>query len=166
MQKCTEDKKAGSPLSMTLKSLGLGHGKCSINVLKSRDIPPTGPSLFLEPKLSLLLQFRHVWQCLCAGWKREKSESVSYSVMSSSLWLHEILQARILKWIAIFFSRGSSQPGIKSQVSWLIHRFFTIWATSETKGHPWAWGAKWSEEPLQMITSRRQTWYKHLLLQT
>ena len=110
MQKCTEDKKAGSPLSMTLKSLGLGHGKCSINVLKSRDIPPTGPSLFLEPKLSLLLQFRHVWQCLCAGWKREKSESVSYSVMSSSLWLHEILQARILKWIAIFFSRGSSQP--------------------------------------------------------
>ena len=29
--------------------------------------------------------------------------------------VHEILQARILEWVAFPFSRGSSQPGIESR---------------------------------------------------
>ena len=33
--------------------------------------------------------------------------------------VHEILQARILQWVAISFSRGSSQPRDWSQVSWI-----------------------------------------------
>ena len=46
------------------------------------------------------------------------SESVSYSVMFNSLWphglfVHGILHARTLEWVAIPFSRGSSDPGIK-----------------------------------------------------
>ena len=41
----------------------------------------------------------------------------------------EILQARILEWVAIPFSRGSSQPRDWTWVSFIAGRFFTIWAT-------------------------------------
>ena len=37
-----------------------------------------------------------------------------------------ILQARILEWVAITFSRGSSLPRDKTQVSCMAGRFFTI----------------------------------------
>ena len=42
-----------------------------------------------------------------------------------------VLQARILEWIAISFSRDSSQPMDQTQVSCIAGRFFTIWATRE-----------------------------------
>ena len=37
-----------------------------------------------------------------------------------------ILQARILEWVAMPSSRGSSQPRDRTQVSWIAGRFFTI----------------------------------------
>ena len=43
--------------------------------------------------------------------------------------VHGILQARILGWIAFPFSRGSSQPRDWTQVSHIVGRFFTVWAT-------------------------------------
>ena len=39
--------------------------------------------------------------------------------------VHGILQARILEWVAISFSRRSSQPRDRTQVSCLAGRFFT-----------------------------------------
>ena len=45
--------------------------------------------------------------------------------------VHEILQARILEWVAIPFSRGSSQPRDQTWVSCIVGRFITIWATRE-----------------------------------
>ena len=39
--------------------------------------------------------------------------------------VHEILQARILDWVAFLFSRGSSQPRNRIQVSGIAGRFFT-----------------------------------------
>ena len=48
--------------------------------------------------------------------------------------VHGIFQARILEWIAISFSRGSSQPRDQTQVSHIVGRFFTIWATREGQG--------------------------------
>ena len=45
--------------------------------------------------------------------------------------IHGILQARILEWVAFPFSRGSSQPRDWTQVSHIIGRFFTSWATRE-----------------------------------
>ena len=45
--------------------------------------------------------------------------------------VHGIPQARILDWIAIPFSRGSSQPRDQTQVSCITGRFFTIWTTRE-----------------------------------
>ena len=46
--------------------------------------------------------------------------------------VHGILQARILEWIAIPFSRGSSQPGDRIQVSCIAGRFFTVWAAGNS----------------------------------
>ena len=39
--------------------------------------------------------------------------------------VHGILQARILEWVAFPFSRGSSQPRDRTQVSLIAGRFFT-----------------------------------------
>ena len=50
--------------------------------------------------------------------------------------VHEILQARILEWVAISFSRGSSQPRNQTWVSCMAGRFFTIWVTREAPSHP------------------------------
>ena len=43
--------------------------------------------------------------------------------------IHGILQARILEWVAISFSRGSSWPRDQTQVSRIAGRHFNLWAT-------------------------------------
>ena len=45
--------------------------------------------------------------------------------------VHEILQARILAWVAFPFSRGSSQPRDRTQVFHIAGGVFPIWATGE-----------------------------------
>ena len=47
--------------------------------------------------------------------------------------VHGILQARILQWVAVPFSRGSSQPRDWTQVSRIAGGFFTSWATREAQ---------------------------------
>ena len=54
------------------------------------------------------------------------SDSMDCGLWGSSV--HEILQARIPEWVAIPFSRGSSQPRVWTWVSCVAGRFFTIWA--------------------------------------
>ena len=51
-------------------------------------------------------------------------DPIDYSPPGASV--HRILQARILEWVAIPFSRGSSQPRDGAQVSHIAGRFFTI----------------------------------------
>ena len=48
--------------------------------------------------------------------------------------IHGILQARILEWVAISFSRGSSQPRDQTRVSHIAGRRFNLWATREAPG--------------------------------
>ena len=65
-----------------------------------------------------------------------KNESVGYSVvlilcdpMDCSLpgsSVHGIPQARTLEWVAIPFSKASSQPRDQTQVSHIAGRFFTF----------------------------------------
>jgi len=55
--------------------------------------------------------------------------------------VHGILQARILEWVAFPFSRGSSQPRDQTQVSHIVGRFFTSWATRESQEY-------WSGYPI------------------
>ena len=45
--------------------------------------------------------------------------------------VHGILQARILEWVAISFSRRSSWPRDRTQVSHIAGRRFNLWATRE-----------------------------------
>ena len=54
---------------------------------------------------------------------------MDYSLPGSSV--HGILQARILEWVAISYSRASSQLRDQTRVSCIAGRFFTIWATRE-----------------------------------
>ena len=61
---------------------------------------------------------------------------MDYSLLDSSV--HGIFQARILEWVAISFSRGSSRPRDWTRVScvsctgtWILY----CWATREAQGH-------------------------------
>ena len=47
-----------------------------------------------------------------------------------------IFQARILEWVAISFSRGSSQPRDQTRVSLIVGRRFAFWATREVHDFP------------------------------
>ena len=73
----------------------------------------------------------------------------SHSVVSDSLWprglqptgssVHEIFQARILEWVVISFSRGSSWPRSRTQVSHIVGRRFNLWTTRK----PWHIGVSY-----------------------
>ena len=56
-------------------------------------------------------------------------EPVDCSLPGSSI--HGILQARILEWVAISFSRGSSPPRDWTQISHIAGRCFNLWVTRE-----------------------------------
>ena len=56
---------------------------------------------------------------------------VRFFVTSWTVAHHGILQARVLEWVDIPFSRRSSQPRDQTQVSCIAGGFFTIWATRE-----------------------------------
>ena len=56
-------------------------------------------------------------------------DPVDCSLPGSSV--HGIFQAIVLEWIAISFSRGSSQTRDWTQVSGIVDRHFTVWATRE-----------------------------------
>ena len=50
--------------------------------------------------------------------------------------VHRILQARILKWVAVPSSSGSSRPRDQTWVPCIAGRLFTSWSH---KGSPWGW---------------------------
>ena len=70
-----------------------------------------------------MCMFSHVW-LLVAPWTAAHCSPPGSSV-------HGIFQARVLEWVAISFSRGSSQPRDRTQVSHTAGRHFTVWATRE-----------------------------------
>ena len=78
------------------------------------------------------------WKLLCHG--RLFTEPMDCSPLGCSV--QGILKAKILKWVAIPFSRGSSQSRDQIWVSHIAGRSFTIWATRESlklvknKGNP------------------------------
>ena len=53
-------------------------------------------------------------------------DPIDCSLPGSSI--HGIFQARVPEWVAISFSRGSSQPRDRTQVSRIVGRCFTDWA--------------------------------------
>ena len=74
------------------------------------------------------------------GWLDRLNEHVSESHLvvsdSATPWtytVHGILQANILEWVAFPFSRRSSLPRDRTQVSHVAEGFFTSWATRKAK---------------------------------
>ena len=94
---------------------------------------------FQDPFLFLGTQFLVV--CIELLWRFHESESEvaqSFPTLSNPMdcslsgsFVHGIFQARVLEWIAISFSRGSSQPRNRTHVSCIAGKCFTIWATRE-----------------------------------
>ena len=71
--------------------------------------------------------------------------------------VHVILQARKLEWIAIPFSRESSQPRDRTQFSHIEGRFFTSWATRE------AWTGETQEKKTPLgykIMEENKSWWE------
>ena len=65
----------------------------------------------------LLSCFSYVWLCYPTDCRLPGSS------------FHRILQGIKLEWVAMLFSRGSSQPRDRPRVSFIAGGFFTIWAT-------------------------------------
>ena len=79
-----------------------------------------GPSVIerhQEPKVRRKERTTEGWTWQGAAVPKTSSESESYSVVSNILWSHGYLQATILEWVVIPFSRGSSQPRNRTGVS-------------------------------------------------
>ena len=113
-----------------------------MRLLGWRVSPVLGSWLLLSCWSSREMMSQCLWQPLahlCLKWKESESEvaqscptlcdPVDCSPPSSSI--HGILQARILEWVAISFSRGSSRPRNRTQVSRIAGRHFILWATKE-----------------------------------
>ena len=84
------------------------------------------------PRLIAFLCSRSVYVCvLLAQLCPTLCNPMDCSPPGSSV--HEISQARILEWVAIPFSRGSSLPRDQTQVSWIAGRF-TVQDTREAPG--------------------------------
>ena len=87
--------------------------------------------LGLDPPVGTLLCLLWIVSSPC-GLPRDDSEVAQscptlcnpWSLQRSSI--HEIFQARVLEWVAISFSRGSSQPRDQTWVSLIAGRFFTV----------------------------------------
>ena len=86
-----------------------------------------------------MIQQSHSWAIYLKG----KVKLLGHVWLFATLWMdgnppgssvHGILQARILDWVAIPFSRESSRLKDWTQVSCTAGGFFTVWATRE------AWG--------------------------
>ena len=98
------------------------------SILKSYKI-----EVFCYRVLSLVLPKTCYWQSdLTISWSEVQSCPTLCDPMDCSLpgfSIHGIFQARILEWVAISFSRGSSQPRDRILVSCIAGRVLTLWAT-------------------------------------
>ena len=112
----------------------------SAELLVIRGSPPGWGRGPWPPSLVLLLWLlQELWVCPVAQSCPTLCNPIDCIPSGSSV--HGILQTRTLKWVAIPFSRGSSQPRDQTQVSHIAGRFITVWATRNESviptGHPW-----------------------------
>ena len=74
--------------------------------------------------------------------------------------VHGILQARILEWVAMPSSRGSSQPRDQTQFSHTVGGFFIVWATREARAMRVPGGeASQTEGTAISKALRKHTWH-------
>ena len=101
--------------------------KTALNHMASKGCPPHTYTLSsLQPSL---LNHYPILKMLAAQLCLTLCDSMDCSPPAFSV--QGILQARIVEWVAILFSRVSCQSSDRTQVSCIAGRFFTIWATRE-----------------------------------
>ena len=108
----TAAQQAPCPRDFPGKNTGVG-----CHALLPEFFPAQGSNL----PLSCLLP----WQWTSLPLHHLVSESKSLSRVQLCNTVHEILQVRILEWVAFPFSRGSSQPRNRTGVSCIAGGFFT-----------------------------------------
>ena len=89
----------------------------------------TSRSIDLRYMCTYLWVLLSVWVCIHAQPCPTVCDPMDCKLPGSSV--HGISQARILEWVAISFSKGSSWPRHWAPVSFIAGRFFTIWAIRE-----------------------------------
>ena len=87
--------------------------------------------LWWKGHLFLCLSSRRSYVCEFAQSCPTLCNSMDCSLPGSSI--HGIFQARVLEWVAISFSRGSSLPRDQTWVSRIVGRLFTVWVTREVR---------------------------------
>ena len=103
--------------------------------------------------------------CVCASCPT-LCDSIDCSLLGSTV--HEIFQARILEWVAISFSRGSSQPRDGTRIScYLLHRllyqdgFFTTAPPWIKKNEAVTFGTAWLDLVNIILTEVNQRQISH-----
>ena len=113
----------GLPISLSLAgAIGICTSLCQLLKLKTYSLRNCGASTFHHGKCKLKLATQSSLT-LC--------DPMDCSPPGSSV--HGILQARILEWVAISFSRGSSQPRDQTQVTHIVKDYLP----TEPPGKPW-----------------------------
>ena len=92
-------------------------------------------------QITFVEQMQYLWPLV---WGRHSPSGPS---------VHGIPQARILEWVVMPFSRGSSWPRDRTQVSCIADRYLTIWEDSSSSKLCWKpvsglsrqmwWGSHW-----------------------
>ena len=103
-------------ISMGIREMSSFSLALCLRIIKSSFYPST---LGIKIKLSHFINY-----CVVAQLCPALCNPMNYSPPGSSV--HGILQARILEWVAIPFSRGSSQLRDRTHVSCTASSFFTI----------------------------------------
>ena len=104
----------------------INHVLCyfSVTIIQEESWENAWSEIIYFIMYSFKLYMTEIWLCV--------------KVVSDSLWhmdyiVHGILQARILEWVDFCFSRASSQPRDRTQVSRIGGGFFTSWAIREAQ---------------------------------
>ena len=101
---------------------------------------------YIAGRFFIVWKWKWKWSCSVVS---DSLRPVDCSPPSS--FVNGILQAWVLEWVAISFSRGSSQPRDRTQVSHIAGRRFNLCTTREAKmgviGHPvrpvWSCISQW-----------------------
>ena len=120
----------GVPESDRTEQLNWTELNVYVSMLVSQFVPPSSSPTVSTSLFSL--------SCVSIESESEVTQSCPtlWDPMNSSLpgsSLHGIFQARVLEWVAISFSRGSSRPRDWIWVSCIVGGRFTVWATREVK---------------------------------
>ena len=116
LRDCNQEPRSWATFSVKMSLISLAH--------RSRLMI----KIFLSPKPAPLLAWI-LWKSEVARLCPTLCDPMDCSLPGS--FVHGIFQARVLEWVAISFSKGSSWPRGWTQVFCLAGRCFTIWATRE-----------------------------------